>query len=93
MPEKHFKLTAVCDTAPAPASCILPHGKVLTPVFLPVGSQATVRTLTPEEIKEIGFNMVLANTYHLYLRPGIEMIEKLGGLHKFMAWDGAHADG
>jgi queuine tRNA-ribosyltransferase len=65
------------------------HGNVPTPVFLPVGSQATVRTLTPQEIKEAGFNMVLANTYHLYLRPGIDVIEKLGGLHRFMAWDGA----
>jgi queuine tRNA-ribosyltransferase len=54
-----------------------------------VGSQATVRTLAPDEIKELGYNMLLANTYHLYLRPGIEVIEKLGGLHRFMAWDGA----
>ncbi|MFC1955310.1 tRNA guanosine(34) transglycosylase Tgt [Chloroflexota bacterium] len=65
------------------------HGVVLTPVFMPVGSQATVKTLTPEEIKDIGVKMVLANTYHLYLRPGIEVIEKMGGLHKFMAWDRA----
>ena len=65
------------------------HGTVLTPVFLPVGSQATVKTLTPEEIKEIGIRMVLANAYHLYLRPGIDVIEKMGGLHKFMGWDGA----
>ena len=57
-----------------------------TPVFLPVGSQATVKTLTPDDIKDIGFSMVLANTYHLYLRPGIAVIEKMGGLHKFMAW-------
>jgi queuine tRNA-ribosyltransferase len=56
---------------------------------MPVGSQATVKTLTPEEVKQLGFAMVLANTYHLYLRPGIEVIEKLGGLHAFMAWDGA----
>jgi len=62
---------------------------VPTPVFLPVGSQATVKTLTPEEIKGIGFSIVLANTYHLYLRPGIAVIEKAGGLHKFMAWDRA----
>ncbi len=65
------------------------HGIVPTPVFLPVGSQGTVKTLTPEEVKDIGMAMVLANTYHLYLRPGISVIEKLGGLHKFMAWDGA----
>ncbi len=64
------------------------HGTVPTPVFMPVGSGAVVKTLTPEEVKEIGFRMVLANTYHLYLRPGIDLIEKAGGLHKFMAWDG-----
>jgi len=66
-----------------------PHGTVPTPVFLPVGSQATVKTLTSEELRDIGFSMVLANTYHLYLRPGIDVIEKMGGLHRFMAWDGA----
>lgn len=56
---------------------------------MPVGSQATVKTLTPEEVKQLGFGMVLANTYHLYLRPGVDVIEKHGGLHEFMAWDGA----
>ena len=65
------------------------HGIVPTPVFMPVGSGAVVKTLTPEEVKDIGFRMVLANIYHLYLRPGIDLIEKAGGLHKFMAWDGA----
>jgi queuine tRNA-ribosyltransferase len=68
---------------------VTPHGVVPTPVFLPVGSQATVKTLTPDEVKDIGFAMVLANTYHLYLRPGIEVVKKMGGLHKFMAWDAA----
>jgi len=62
---------------------------VPTPVFLPVGSQAAVKTLTPDELKEIGMPIILANTYHLYLRPGISAIEKAGGLHRFMAWDGA----
>jgi queuine tRNA-ribosyltransferase len=56
---------------------------------MPVGSQATVKTLTPDDIKQIGFNMILANTYHLYLRPGMEVIKKMGGLHRFMGWDGA----
>ena len=65
------------------------HGLVPTPVFLPVGSQGAIKTLTPEEVKDIGVKMVLANTYHLYLRPGIEVVAKMGGLHKFMAWDGA----
>ncbi|MFC1949135.1 tRNA guanosine(34) transglycosylase Tgt [Chloroflexota bacterium] len=65
------------------------HGMVPTPVFLPVGSQGTVKTLTPDEVKDIGMTMLLANTYHLYLRPGIDVIEKMGGLHRFMGWDGA----
>jgi queuine tRNA-ribosyltransferase len=62
---------------------------VPTPVFLPVASQGAVKTLTPEEVKDLGFNMVLANTYHLYLRPGIGVIKKAGGLHNFMGWEGA----
>ncbi len=64
------------------------HGIVLTPVFLPVGSQGTVKTLTPEELKDIGVTIILGNTYHLYLRPGIDTIEQLGGLHRYIAWDG-----
>lgn len=59
-----------------------------TPAFLPVASQGTVKTLIPEDLKEIGINIILSNTYHLYLRPGIDVIEKLGGLHRYMAWDG-----
>ncbi len=64
------------------------HGIVPTPAFMPVASQGTVKTLIPEELKDIGATIVLSNTYHLYLRPGINVIEKLGGLHRFMAWDG-----
>ena len=64
-----------------------PHGEVKTPVFMPVGTQATVKSLTPEDLKYIGVEMVLANTYHLYLRPGVEIIKDLGGLHRFMNWD------
>jgi queuine tRNA-ribosyltransferase len=85
---KHFNLIKTSGTARA-GELYTPHGTVLTPVFLPVGSQATVRTLTPAEIKEAGFSMLLANAYHLYLRPGIGTIRKMGGLHRFMAWDGA----
>jgi queuine tRNA-ribosyltransferase len=62
---------------------------VPTPVFVPVGSQATVKALTPDDLKALGITVVMANTYHLYLRPGIEVVEKVGGLHKFMAWPGA----
>lgn len=62
------------------------HGSVTTPVFCPVGSQATVKTLTPDEVSATGAGMILANTYHLYLRPGIELVRKAGGLHRFMGW-------
>ena len=65
------------------------HGVISTPVLCPVGSQGSVKTLTPQEVKDLGMHLILANTYHLYLRPGITTIERLGGLHKFMGWDGA----
>lgn len=85
-----FRLEKTCPDSRARAGrLVTAHGTVATPVFLPVGSQATVKTLTPDEIRGLGFDMVLANTYHLYLRPGIPLVEWLGGLHKFMAWDGA----
>lgn len=63
------------------------HGEVNTPVFMPVGTQASVKALSSEDLKEIGAEMILGNTYHLYLRPGHQLIEKAGGLHKFMSWD------
>jgi queuine tRNA-ribosyltransferase len=66
----------------------LAHGVVETPQFMPVGTNATVKALHPDDIREVGASIILANTYHLYLRPGHERIERLGGLHKFMAWDG-----
>src|SRR6201988_4072580 len=65
----------------------LPHGTVETPVFMPVGTQATVRTLSPADLKAVGAQIVLANTYHLHVRPGEDVIAQLGGLHKFMAWE------
>lgn len=86
----HFGLSQTCPQSQARAGELLtPHGRVLTPVFLPVGSQGTVKTLTPAEIKGLGIEMILANTYHLYLRPGIKVIEEMGGLHKFIGWDSA----
>jgi len=85
-----FSLIRTCpDTRARAGELITPHGVVPTPVFLPVGSQGAVKTLTPDEVKNVGVAMVLANTYHLYLRPGIPAIEKVGGLHKFMGWDDA----
>ncbi len=65
-----------------------PHGKINTPAFVAVGTQATVKSLSPEELKQIGAEVILANTYHLFLRPGDEIIKKMGGLHSFMHWDG-----
>jgi len=64
-----------------------PHGQIATPVFMPVGTQATVKAMTPEELKDIGVEILLSNTYHLYLRPGHELIREMGGLHQFMHWD------
>lgn len=65
-----------------------PHGEVETPVFMPVGTQATVKTMNPEEVAELGAQIILGNTYHLFLRPGDEIVAKFGGLHKFMNWPG-----
>jgi queuine tRNA-ribosyltransferase len=65
-----------------------PHGVIPTPVFAPVGTQASVKAMTPAQLEGINTSLLLANTYHLYLRPGDELIEKLGGLHQFMSWDG-----
>jgi queuine tRNA-ribosyltransferase len=62
------------------------HGEIKTPVFMPVGTQATVKSMTPEELKAIGAEIILSNTYHLYLRPGHQLIEQAGGLHRFMNW-------
>ncbi len=64
-----------------------PHGKILTPVFMPVGTRATVKSLSPEEVERSGAQIILANTYHLHLRPGESVIAKAGGLHKFMGWN------
>ncbi|MBT3714282.1 MAG: tRNA guanosine(34) transglycosylase Tgt [Anaerolineae bacterium] len=65
-----------------------PHGALETPVFAPVGTQATVKTLTPAQVKDVGASLVLSNPYHLYLRPGDELVRDFGGLHNFMQWDG-----
>ena len=60
-----------------------PHGDVEVPMFMPVGTLATVKTLSPEEVKSLGAGVILANTYHLYLRPGEDIVQRAGGLHKF----------
>ena len=80
-----FTITAKKDRARA-GVFTTPHGDLQTPVFAPVGTQATVKTLTPEHLKDLNATLVLSNTYHLYLRPGDELVRDMGGLHKFMGW-------
>ncbi|MCU0281616.1 MAG: tRNA guanosine(34) transglycosylase Tgt [Acidimicrobiia bacterium] len=76
------------DGAARAGVLLTPHGTVATPAFMPVGTRGTVRALDSRDLREAGAEMVLANTYHLMLRPGAEVVERLGGLHGFMAWDG-----
>jgi queuine tRNA-ribosyltransferase len=84
-----FEFTVrAADGAARTGAFTTPHGVVRTPAFMPVGTQATVKTLTPEEVRGAGVEIVLANTYHLFLRPGPEVVQRLGGLHGFMRWDG-----
>ena len=64
-----------------------PHGEIQTPIFMPVGTQATVKAMTPRELEEIGTQIMLSNTYHLHLRPGEDLIREAGGLHRFMSWN------
>ena len=82
-----FTVLATCGRARA-GVLRTPHGDLPTPVYAPVGTQATVKTMTPRDLRELGATLVLANTYHLYLRPGSELIMRLGGLHRFMGWPG-----
>src|SRR5690242_13816196 len=63
-------------------------GNIDTPAFMPVGTQASVKSLTPTEVRETGAQIILNNSYHLYLRPGVDLIERLGGLHRFQQWGG-----
>src|SRR4051812_15706788 len=84
----HFSFTLHHTDARARAGTLsTPHGDVLTPAFMPVGTQATVKGLTPEMVRDAGGHIILGNTYHLALRPGDELIRDLGGLHQFMGWD------
>lgn len=87
IPTFTFQLTARSGQARAGVFAT-PHGEILTPIFAPVGTQASVKALTPDQLEELGASLILANTYHLYLRPGDELIARLGGLHRFMAWNG-----
>ena len=83
-----FKIIAECPTTGARAGeFVTPHGIIKTPVFMPVGTLATVKAMSPDELKEINSQIILGNTYHLYLRPGMEVIKKAEGLHNFMNWE------
>lgn len=83
-----YKLIKECSKTKARVGVLsTPHGEIMTPVFMPVGTQATVKGVLPESLKDIGAQIILSNTYHLYLRPGMEIVRKAGGLHKFMNWD------
>lgn len=83
-----YELIKTCKQSGARLGVLhTPHGDIETPIFMPVGTQATVKSMTPEELKEIGSQIILSNTYHLYLRPGHELVKKAGGLHEFMHWD------
>lgn len=82
-----FQIDAIQGRARA-GSFVTPHGVLETPVFAPVGTQATVKSLTPKQLSDLNASLILANTYHLHLRPGDELIKEMGGLHEFMRWPG-----
>ena len=87
MSEQTFKYDLLRTEGNARAGVFhTPHGDLLTPVFAPVGTQATVKSLTPDQLKQAGASLVLSNTYHLYLRPGADLVAEMGGLHEFMRW-------
>ena len=88
MPRLEFRLLHT-DGAARHGEITTPHGTIQTPVFMPVGTAASVKSLTTEQLKALGPEIILNNTYHLMLRPGVDLIEKLGGVHRFMGWDGA----
>ena len=83
-----FEITAKDDTGARTGIFQTPHGPLETPVFAPVGTAATVKATQPRDLKELGASLVLSNTYHLYLRPGDDLVQDMGGLHNFMRWDG-----
>jgi queuine tRNA-ribosyltransferase len=85
--DRRFSVAAVDGRARA-GTLTLHRGEIPTPCFMPVGTQGTVKSLTPEDLRSIGSRIILANTYHLFLRPGTEVMAELGGLHRFMHWDG-----
>lgn len=88
-PIRYERLKQCSHTMARRGQLFTPHGTIQTPIFMPVGTQATVKTMSPEELLEIGAGIILSNTYHLHLRPGEELIARAGGLHEFMNWQGS----
>ena len=89
LPPVRYELTHVCTQSGARLGRVhTPHGSFETPAFMPVGTQGTVKGMSPAELVEMGAGIILSNTYHLWMRPGMEVMEALGGLHRFMSWDG-----
>ena len=85
-----FKINSSCKNTSARAGTLVTyHGEIDTPAFMPIGTYAAIKTLSTDEIKKLNYNLILSNTYHLYLRPGTEILEKFQGLHNFMNWDKA----
>ena len=86
----YYELIHTCkQTGARLGRVVTPHGSFMTPAFMPVGTQATIKGMSPEEVKSMGANIILSNTYHLWMRPGSEIVAEAGGLHKFMNWDRA----
>ncbi|WP_375260227.1 tRNA-guanine transglycosylase, partial [Citreimonas sp.] len=87
MPTTDFRISAR-DGRARTGAITTPRGTIRTPAFMPVGTAATVKGMMPESVRETGADILLGNTYHLMLRPGAERVDRLGGLHRFMNWDG-----
>ena len=84
-----YEVTHICKQSGARLGVLhTPHGDIPTPIYMPVGTSACVKAMTPREMEEIGTKILLSNTYHLHLRPGEKLVEEAGGLHKFMGWNG-----
>ena len=83
-----FRVRKDCKSSKARlGEIVTDHGEFETPVFMPVGTYAAVKTVSPMELKELGAEIILSNAYHLFLRPGVSVVEKSGGIHKFTGWD------
>ena len=88
MEQFRFELLKTCKQSGARLGLLhTPHGTIETPCYMPVGTQATVKAMTPRDLEDVKANIILSNTYHLYMRPGHRLVEEAGGLHRFMHWE------